>query len=485
MEQIVSGLVIGVVVLAGIAVVTAILKRFLYVCEPNEVIVFTGVARVIEGRKIGYTVLRSGRRVRIPVLEQAKRIDVSTMTVDVHVANAYSKGNIPLNVHAIANVKIARDAQGLENAIERFLDLGRDEIRRVAKETIEGSLRGVLAKLTPEQVNEDRHSFVHVLSEEAEDDLRKIGLHIDTLKIQSMTDQVNYLDSIGRARIAEVLRDAEVAESNYKREADQVIAEFESRARVAQENAGATVQQARNELRRMMAEFEAMVRTAEEKTQGAETEARARAEVALQDVRTELERLRLQADEVLPAEARRQAAELLAQGANASIAEQGRAAAEVIALVSDAWSTAGTHADEIAVLQQIDGLLARVVERLKSVTVERINVVDGGSGESLGRVVAAYPGMVNAMFQVVGDTVGIDIREILRRPSGGASGTGGGAGPRPGPVAPAARPSAPTPVASPSAYVAPRPAPVTSTPRPFQVPTGIPTGNAGDGNTNS
>ena len=39
--------------------------------------------------------------------------------------------------------------------------MGRDirEIQRVGKETLEGHLRGVLATLTPEEVNEDRLQF--------------------------------------------------------------------------------------------------------------------------------------------------------------------------------------------------------------------------------------------------------------------------------------------------------------------------------------
>ena len=110
---------------------------------------------------------------------------------------------------AVANVKISSDPKLIGNAIERFM--GRDpiEIQRVAKETLEGHLRGVLATLTPEEVNEDRLKFANALVAEAEEDFVKLGLHLDTLKIQNVADPVNYLESIGRKRIAEVIRDAE------------------------------------------------------------------------------------------------------------------------------------------------------------------------------------------------------------------------------------------------------------------------------------
>ena len=38
--------------------------------------------------------------------------------------------------------------------MERFLEKGMPEIHQIAKETLEGNLRGVLATLTPEEVNE-------------------------------------------------------------------------------------------------------------------------------------------------------------------------------------------------------------------------------------------------------------------------------------------------------------------------------------------
>lgn len=407
----------SVALLIALWVILKILMSFLHICQPNEVIVFTGRGKTVGGRRVGYSVLKHGRRVRWPIVEQAQVMDVSTMTVDIRVTNAFSKGNIPLNVHAIANVRISSEDSVLENAIERFLGRNREEIRRVGKETIEGVLRGVLARLTPEQVNEDRLKFVQALSDDAEDDLRKIGLKLDTLKIQSVTDEVNYLDSIGRARIADVLRDAEVAESDNRRQADQAVAEAEGRGRVAQEQASSSVQAKKNELRRILAELNSRYRSEEERTTAAETEARARAEVALQELRTELERLRLQADQVLPADAQRQASELRAQGDAAVFAAEGRATAQALQLMSEAWRGAGSGAADMYLLQRFDGILRRVVDQLGQIEIEQVNVVDTGDGQAMGRLAASYPAMVGSVLREIGDSVGIDIRELLRRTS--------------------------------------------------------------------
>ena len=416
MEQVILGIMIG---LAGLFVVWLALKfvaSFLYICKPNEVIVFSGRSHTLaDGTKVGFSVLEHGRRIRIPFLETATRMDVSTMTVHISIQNAYSRGNIPLSVSAIANVKISTQPGVIDNATERFLGRDREEVRRVAKETIEGALRGAVAKLTPEQVNEDRARIVEALSEEAEEDLKKIGIQIDTLNIQSVTDEVNYLDSIGRAKIAAVLRDAEVAESDNEREAERAIADADARGRVAQENAQAKILAKENELRRIVAELEGQARSEEERTTASADEVRARAEIKLQEVRSELERLRLRADEVLPADARRVAAELEAAGHAAIIAAEGRASADALRMMGEAWHRAGTHAEDIFLIQQLEPLVRDVVEKVGSIDIQHVHLVDKGDGESIGRLASAYPRTVAAVLDSIADTSGIPIRDLLRR----------------------------------------------------------------------
>ena len=172
----------------------------------------------------------------------------------------------------------------------------------------------MLATLTPEEVNEDRLKFADSLAAEVEHDLAKLGLHLDVLKIQHVTDDANYLASIGRERIAQVVRDAEIAESNARNEAAKEAAAAEMRAKVAEADAERAVVQKRNELRRIAAELEGEAKSAEERAEQAGLAARATAEQALQAVRRELEAVRLQAEVVVPSEIKREAAALAAAG---------------------------------------------------------------------------------------------------------------------------------------------------------------------------
>lgn len=418
MDPLVVGALVGVGILAFFFLSIMFLKSFLFICRPHEILVIEGrKTQLPDGSTRDYAVIDSGRVIRIPVIENIRSMDLSTMTVDMHIQNAFSRGNIPLTVHAIANVKIYRRSGVIDNALERFLGRSQAEIQQVAKETIEGALRGVLARLTPEQVNEERATFVHVLAHEVEEDLNQLGLTIDTLNIQSVTDSVNYLDNIGRERIANVLMQAEVAESNTKREADEVAASAEASGKVAREEATANIRRAENSLRSERASLDGRARKIEERTEQAPIEARARAEIELQDKLAQVARLKLQADEVIPAEAHQVASRLEAEGVAASILAQGEATAESLRLIADAWKDAGENAEDIMMLEQVDDLLQQVATRIGEVEIEKVNLVDGGDGATLGRLAGAYPQMVSSVFDSVAATTGLSLRDVLQRPT--------------------------------------------------------------------
>ena len=386
------------------------INTFIQICKPNEILILSGRKRRLkEGQTVGYRVIFGGRAIPIPILETTKTMDLRTMPVPVEVRNAYSKGGTPLNIQAIANMKVSNDPNVVGNAIERFLDRDPSEITRVARETLEGNLRGVVATLTPEQLNEDRLQFAERIAEDVSRDLAKLGLQLDILKIQSVSDDVDYLKSIGRKRIAIIRRDAEIAESNAKAEAEQVEAESKRESEVAKTQAATLIVQKQNELRKIKAELEQQARSEEERTIAAGKEARARAEQLLQTVRAELERLRLEADEVLPAEAQRQAKELLAKGNATSLSENAKAEALVNDMLSLVWQETGKDAAELFYLQQISMILRESAKIPGQVKLENVNVIDSGDGKSIASLINAYPEIFRQFLRNVNQTLGVDV----------------------------------------------------------------------------
>jgi flotillin len=434
----------------GLIVFLMLLRSFLHICQPNEVLIFTGRKRVQNGVDLGPMIVMPhgrtnqpdefagggrGRMWRIPVIERVDRMDMRNLSIDIVVDNAYSAGNIPLRIHAIANVKIHSDPGKIRNAIERFLGREMREIYVVAQQTLEGAVREVVADMTPEQVNEDRLTFAEKLIESAVKDFDKLGLELDTLKIQNVSDSTNYLDSLGRPQIAKVLRDAENAENQAMQEITQAQAAAKRRSEIAKAQAETAILQKRNMLTKVKAELDGEAEAVEREAQAAANTARAQAEQELQRIRARLEQRRLQVDVVIPAEAKRQAEAIRAKGDAAPVSENGAALVEVLEATTAAWNAMGDNAKEIYVIQHLDELVSTVIDHMDQIEVKEVHVLDRGDGSALAAYAAAYPQTIAAVLRALRETVGIDIPAVLAGEDGGPSG-GGGGGSKPAITAP-------------------------------------------------
>ena len=373
---------IGLTGAAGAWAFVALLRQLYYICQPSEVLIFAGLRRRIgSGQQVGYRTVRGGSALRIPVLEEVMRLDLSNMTIDLRVENAYSKGGIPLNVSGVANIKISGDEPGIHNAIERLIGKEQAEIRHIAKETLEGNLRGVMASLTPEQLNEDKVTFARTLLEEAEDDLQKLGLVLDTLQIQNISDDVRYLDSIGRKQLVELKRDSRIAEAEAKSQSSVKQAENEritSLRRLDKELAIATAE-AEKRVKDALTRRDALVAEVEAKV-GAEL-ARAEAEIPVQQERIKQVTEQLQADVIAPAESECKTMMAEAKGQAATIVEQGRSQAEGLRDLVESLKKSGDDAKRLFLLQKLEPLLTMLSDTVQPIEVEEVNLIGERDGQ--------------------------------------------------------------------------------------------------------
>jgi len=465
------GLVMGGVVLALILLVILTIKNLIVIVPPNIAAIITGRKRVAEeGGTVGYRTVMGGRTMRIPIIEQVNWLSLSTIPLELSVEDAFSKGNIPLNVKAIANVKIASDPEIVfNNAVERLLGKNINQIEALARETLTGNLRGVLAKLTPEEVNEDRLGFAKHLSDEADHDLKKLGLQLDVLKIQHVADRVGYLTSIGEKRTAEALRDAEIAKASAiaetrtkQAEAHKVAevamadneAEIKQRqaqarqlAQIAEANADAEIKQQQAASRRMadVAAAEADVKIAEARNLlrvrqaelGREAEtmekvakivalrAETEAKTDLETQRVLMEKTRLQADVVQPAEARRIAAEADAKALASPIFEAGKAQAEVLRMLYAEIQKAGDTGLQVFLAEKLPAMLAVTVGAMKDVEIQRLTVIDSGGGQGLANAATQKVSASIAALEQVAGALGLDLDRFVKRIAGQETAEGG------------------------------------------------------------
>ncbi len=460
-EELMTVIVAAVITLIVITVAVWAIKALIVIVPPNAAAVVTGRKRqLLDGTDVGYRAVIGGRTMQVPIVEQVQWLSLETYPLEISVHNAFSKGNIPLDIEAIANVKIASEPEAVfNNAVERLLGKTEKEIQSIARDTLMGNLRGVLATLTPEQVNEDRLGFAKALAEDAGEDLSALGLRLDVLKIQNVSDQRGYLAAIGRKKSAEAVRDAEMAEADAAAETrraqaealrDAEIAEAEATARTRQAKASAEreaevaeaqaesatreaqaqarmvaevkeaeadieIAEADNSLRVRKAELAGEAETVERTTRVKAQQAEVQAQRALEQERVEKEKVRLRADVVEPAEAAREAARAKAVGDAALTLEQGRANAEAFRLLLDQVRAGGEAAFGVFVADKLPELLATSVDAVRGIDIERLIVLDGGDGNGVNNAANQRVRSALGTIESLGAAVGLDLQAILAR----------------------------------------------------------------------
>jgi flotillin len=326
-------------------IIAGVTRRYVKV-PPNVVAVISGRRRTISGpdgsrQTIGFRVVRGGATIVWPVIERLDFLSLEEMNLLIEVRKAITREGVPLNVDAVANVRIGSDDASIMAAAERFLTFQVEDIRTIVLKTFEGQLRAVLAGLTVEKANDSREEFQLSVTAAASSDLAKMGVQIDNIVIQAIWDDVGYLEALGKKRTAEVKRDAEVGAADARREevekvasaelsaaqaralADQKIAEAEKARDVAKAEYTAEIMgaEAKSAQAGPLAQAVAMrqVRIAEVEVEKAETEAR----IGVEEKRIEQSRKAQEADIVVPAMARREATVAEAEGKREALIAEG------------------------------------------------------------------------------------------------------------------------------------------------------------------
>lgn len=307
--------------------------------SPNQVAVVFGRRH---GDK-GYRIITGGGFFLWPVLEEVKFLSLNVMSIEVGVTNAPDRNGVLLSVKGVANIKIRSQAEQLPAAIERFLGKSEEEIKRIAKDNLEGNLRALTGTLTVEELIRDRTMFQAQVLGQVGSDMGKLGLDIDLLNIQDIRDDKGYIESLGRKQTAEVLRNAQIGEAEAQRETAIKTAVAKREGEVAQAEAAQQISDAIRERDTVIAQNDAKVQAQQArieivaKTAAAEeqktlntkeveaAQARVEAEIKLQEAvrrRTEAE---LNATTIVQAEKTREARLIEADAAQQAATREGEA----------------------------------------------------------------------------------------------------------------------------------------------------------------
>ena len=213
-------IVIALVVFIGIAV---ILSRYTKV-GPNEVLVVSGKThRYIDPdgteRKRGFRIVKGGGTFVYPVVEKVDILSLELLTIDVQTPEVYTSKGVPVKVDGVAQIKVKGDDISIATAAEQFLSKGVEDIKNIAMQTLEGHLRAILGTMTVEEIYQNRDAFASKVQEVAAGDMANMGLTIVSFTIRDIRDTQGYLDALGKPRIAQVKRDAQIAQAEADRDA--------------------------------------------------------------------------------------------------------------------------------------------------------------------------------------------------------------------------------------------------------------------------
>ncbi|MFQ5424043.1 MAG: flotillin family protein [Phycisphaerae bacterium] len=427
MEGLKSAMLIGFGVLVLMVGFLWIVTKWVVVGNPSELLVISG--RKTAGQ--GYRTLIGGRTIVVPIFEKVARLSLQNMQVALEVkAQAGGGTMIPVIVTGVANVKVSSDPSVRGSAIERFLEQPLAEMQRVARETLEGGLRAVIGKMTPEEIVEDRDKFVTTVMNEVTDDFSKLGLVIDSVNIQNVHDEEEYLESIARKASAQVRADARQFEAQRKADADVKEAEADTQARRAQAERDAEARTA-----------EAIGRQKAEQARLGADKAIAEADNALRIRKAELareaslkeaernqaaaqsEEARLLATDVAKANAARDVAKARAEGDAASILQEGKARATAIEQIGRSIQN---HPDALKVMliEMMPNVVQELTKTIANVNLGDVTVIDGGQGSAMTGAAMGRARMLAESLATLESVLGVDLRELTRSIAGTIAGNG-------------------------------------------------------------
>lgn len=244
-------IILGVVIVVAVALYYFANAAMYKKVGPNEVLIISGGKRrkVTDpdgsAKEIGYRYVVGGGAFVNPVKESAQVLPLEIYTIKIKTPEVLTAKGIHIIAEATAQVKIASDDFSIRQAAEQFLSTGASGIKDVSEHILEGYMRVVLGHMSVEDLYQNRDKYNDQVSKEANDDFQRMGLTLLSFTLKDISDTQGYLNALGKPQIAEVKRDAQIAEAQAEKDTiiqsaaarkDSDIAKFKAEEGIAEAN---------------------------------------------------------------------------------------------------------------------------------------------------------------------------------------------------------------------------------------------------------
>jgi flotillin len=193
---------------------------------PDEALIVFGRRKLLgqkvrdeQGEVESFRIIRGGGTFVWPGWEDYERLSLKMMTLSIDLQHVYTVEGIPINVRAVAQVKVKGDVSNIRRAAEGFLGMDPKQIQATIKDTVAGHLRGIIGTLTIEELYRDQKQFQESVRQEAHRDLDGMGFEFRSFVFQEIQDDQGYLNALGQPKIQDALKRARIATAEADRDA--------------------------------------------------------------------------------------------------------------------------------------------------------------------------------------------------------------------------------------------------------------------------
>ena len=223
--SLVSSLILAGVIIVVIAFILIIVAKQYRKVGPNEVLIIAGgKKKTVVGPdgtkiKVGYRYRLGGGTFVIPFMETVYKLPMDVITLNIKTPEVLTNSGVPILAEATAQVKVDSSDSSIRLAAEQFLGSGKEGIRDVSMNVLEGHMREVIGSMTVEEIFRGRQEFSARVAEAVRPDLTQMGLVMLSFALKDISDTQGYLESLSKPKVAAARRDAAIAEAETEKEA--------------------------------------------------------------------------------------------------------------------------------------------------------------------------------------------------------------------------------------------------------------------------
>lgn len=402
-------------------------------CSSNQILAIYG--KVGAGKSV--RCFHGGGAFVWPLIQDSQFLNLTPMTISIPLKGALSFQNIRINVPSTFTIAIDTSPQAMNNAAVRLLGLKRTEVEKMAEEIIFGQLRLTVASLTIEDINQDREKFLKAICNNIEPELLKIGLTLINVNITDITDESDYIESIGKKAASTAVNQAkiDVAQQSKLGDVGAAMAEKERRIQVASYNAEAV--EGENTAKAKIAAYNAELAEREAEAGQRGQVAEQKAVVEIQTAKALAETKRLEAEQVVVREIEKRKVEIDADATAERQRREAKGEADAIIAVKsaeaegiqkvldakaagykqlvDSCAKSARDAATMLLVEKLEDIVQLQVEAIKNIKIDKITVWDSGSGEKGSSTANFLSNMVKSLpaLQDIASMAGIELPDYL------------------------------------------------------------------------